>query len=106
LYGHLNELDVDLAAICFSWFLSLFTDCLPVEKQQELLRCESIPALYVALENLPTRMWEADRILQVGVFRFFCDGLEAEFRNILLHTDLVNRQNTHVEHLKQLTSLS
>ncbi|KIL56715.1 hypothetical protein M378DRAFT_38138, partial [Amanita muscaria Koide BX008] len=50
----------------------------------ELLRCESIPALYVALENLPTRMWEADRILQ----------LEAEFRNILLHTDLV-----HVEHL-------
>ncbi|KIL59002.1 hypothetical protein M378DRAFT_85653 [Amanita muscaria Koide BX008] len=123
LYGHLNELDVDLAAICFSWFLSLFTDCLPVEtlfrvwdvfivdgldvlfrvafailrsNEQELLRCESIPALYVALENLPTRMWEADRILQ----------LEAEFRNILLHTDLVTRRNTHVEHLKQLTSIS
>ncbi|KAM6503983.1 hypothetical protein JOM56_000926 [Amanita muscaria] len=127
LYGHLNELDVDLAAICFSWFLSLFTDCLPVEvsvipcsecgtfflvdgldvlfrvafailrsNEQELLRCESIPALYVALENLPTRMWEADRILQ----------LEAELRNILLHTDLVNRRDTHVEHLKQLTSIS
>ena len=31
LYAHLNELDVDIAAICFSWFLSLFTDCLPVE---------------------------------------------------------------------------
>lgn len=31
LYSHLNDLDVDLAAICFSWFLSLFTDCLPVE---------------------------------------------------------------------------
>ncbi len=31
LYVHLNELDVDIAAICFSWFLSLFTDCLPVE---------------------------------------------------------------------------
>ncbi|KIL56299.1 hypothetical protein M378DRAFT_89569, partial [Amanita muscaria Koide BX008] len=61
-----------------------------------LLRCESIPALYVALENLPTRVWEADRILQ----------LEAEFRNILLHTDLVNRRNLHVEHLKQLTSIS
>ncbi|KAF8629644.1 hypothetical protein AX15_003375 [Amanita polypyramis BW_CC] len=31
LYAHLNKLDVDLAAICFSWFLALFTDCLPIE---------------------------------------------------------------------------
>ena len=31
LYAHLTVLGVDLAAICFSWFLSLFTDCLPVE---------------------------------------------------------------------------
>lgn len=31
LHAHLIELDVDLPAICFSWFLSLFTDCLPVE---------------------------------------------------------------------------
>ncbi len=31
LHAHLVELGVDLPAICFSWFLSLFTDCLPVE---------------------------------------------------------------------------
>ena len=31
LYAHLMQLGVDLPAICFSWFLSLFTDCLPVE---------------------------------------------------------------------------
>jgi small G protein signaling modulator 3 len=31
LHAHLTHLGVDLAAICFSWFLSLFTDCLPVE---------------------------------------------------------------------------
>ncbi|KAG6897016.1 hypothetical protein C0992_004661 [Termitomyces sp. T32_za158] len=92
LYAHLTKLDVDLPAICFSWFLSLFTDCLPVEtlfrvwdvflvdgldvlfrvalgilrsNEQELLQCESIPAVYVSLENLPTRMWEADKVLQV-----------------------------------------
>ena len=29
--GHLGELGVDLASITFGWFLSLFTDCLPVE---------------------------------------------------------------------------
>lgn len=31
LHAHLTELGVDLGAICFSWFLSLFTDCLPIE---------------------------------------------------------------------------
>ena len=34
--------------------------------EAELLRCESVPAVYVSLENLPTRMWEADKLLQVG----------------------------------------
>ena len=31
LHAHLTALGVDLAAICFSWVLSLFTDCLPAE---------------------------------------------------------------------------
>jgi len=31
LHGHLTELGVDLPAICFLWFLSLFMDCLPVK---------------------------------------------------------------------------
>ena len=31
LFTHLGQLGVDLPAICFSWFLSLLTDCLPVE---------------------------------------------------------------------------
>lgn len=121
LHAHLVELGVDLPAICFSWFLSLFTDCLPVEtlfrvwdvflvdgldvlfrvalailksNEQELLRCQSIPAVYVALENLPTRMWEADKLLQ----------LEAELRTSVLHTDLVNKRNSHVSELGQLMS--
>src|SRR5258708_29308795 len=29
LYAHLTVLRVDLTALCFSWFLSLFIDCLP-----------------------------------------------------------------------------
>lgn len=109
LYAHLRDLGVDLTAICFSWFLSLFTDCLPVEVirhistidkdtdslqtlfrvwdiflvdgmdvlfrlafailkigEVELLHCESVPALYVSLESLPTRMWESEKLLQVS----------------------------------------
>lgn len=31
LHAHLTKLEIDIGAICFSWFLSLFTDCLPIE---------------------------------------------------------------------------
>jgi hypothetical protein len=31
LTAHLPGLSIDLPAICFSWFLSLFTNCLPAE---------------------------------------------------------------------------
>ena len=39
--------------------------------EAELLRCESVPAVYVSLENLPTRMWEADKLLQVSIHLHF-----------------------------------
>ncbi|KAJ7471030.1 rab-GTPase-TBC domain-containing protein [Mycena latifolia] len=121
LHAHLDDLGVDLPAICFSWFLSLFTDCLPVEtlfrvwdvflvdgldvlfrvalailrsNEAELLRCESIPAVYVALENLPTRMWQPDKLLQ----------LEVELRPSITHADIVERCETHVAALKQLVA--
>ncbi|KAF8124801.1 rab-GTPase-TBC domain-containing protein [Boletus edulis] len=119
LHAHLVELGVDLAAICFSWFLSLFTDCLPIEtlfriwdvflvdgldvlfrialgilkgNEQELVQCESIPAVYVALENLPTRMWQPDKLLQ----------MELELRATMTHGELVRRRKVHVERLQQL----
>ena len=43
--------------------------------EQELLHCASIPSVYVALENLPTRMWEGDKILQVSRHYFYGDCL-------------------------------
>lgn len=121
LYVHLSQLGVDLPAICFSWFLSLFTDCLPIEtlfrvwdiflvdgldvlyrialailrsNEQELLQCESISAVYVTLENLPTRMWLPDKLLQV----------ELELRSSVVHADLVRRREVHVAELRQLMS--
>lgn len=33
--------------------------------EQELLQCQSIPAVYVALESLPNRMWRSDKLLKV-----------------------------------------
>jgi hypothetical protein len=43
LAAHLFELGIDLPAICFSWFLSLFTDCLPVEVSYAAFRCVTCP---------------------------------------------------------------
>ncbi|KDQ59101.1 hypothetical protein JAAARDRAFT_33831 [Jaapia argillacea MUCL 33604] len=117
LHNHLTHLGIDLPAICFSWFLSLFTDCLPVEtlfrvwdvflvdgpdvlfrialgilrsNEQELLYCESIPAVYVALESLPTRMWQPDKLLQ----------LEADLRPVVTHVDIQRRHDAHMAGLR------
>lgn len=45
LHVHLTGLGVDLTAICFSWFLSLFTDCLPVEVRYRLYPPDEDPDL-------------------------------------------------------------
>ncbi|KAG9316132.1 rab-GTPase-TBC domain-containing protein [Chiua virens] len=123
LHTHLVDLGVDLAAICFSWFLSLFTDCLPIEtlfrvwdvflvdgldvlfriafgilkdNEQELVQCDSISAVYVALENLPTRMWQPDKLLQT----------ELELRTAMTHVELVRRRELHMDKLQQLMPAS
>lgn len=41
LANHLEDLGVDLPAVTFAWFLSLYTDCLPVEVSIRLLLCAS-----------------------------------------------------------------
>jgi small G protein signaling modulator 3 len=33
--------------------------------EQELLSCQSMPGLYMALKSLPTRIWQSDRLIQV-----------------------------------------
>ncbi|KAG8914153.1 hypothetical protein FRC01_004198, partial [Tulasnella sp. 417] len=93
LYLHLLDQGVDLPAISFSWFLSLFTDCLPVEtlfrvwdvffvdgmdvlfrvalailkiNEAELLQCDSMPSLYLHFESMTARMWQADKLLKVN----------------------------------------
>ena len=57
LHVHLINLGVDLPAICFSWFLSLFTDCLPVEVSHGLMSND--PKL--------TRRFLQDTIQSVGL---------------------------------------
>ncbi|KAF8532315.1 rab-GTPase-TBC domain-containing protein [Gautieria morchelliformis] len=121
VFDHLMDLGVDLPAICFSWFLSLFTDCLPVEtlfrvwdvfivdgldvlfrialsilriNEAELLQAKSVPALYVTLESLPTRMWEVDKLLRN----------EVELRPYVVNADIIKKRNARVKELKDLSA--
>ncbi|KAG8743649.1 hypothetical protein FRC10_011618 [Ceratobasidium sp. 414] len=93
VYAHLLDMGVDLPAICFSWFLSLYTDCLPVEtlfrvwdlvfaegldalfrialaiiriNEPDLLACDSAPTLYQYLEGMTARMWQADKLMKAS----------------------------------------
>ena len=56
LHNHLLDLGIDLPAICFSWFLSLFTDCLPVEVSSVLFfegASKLIAVLVVNSDSIP-----------------------------------------------------
>ncbi|KAF8753295.1 TBC protein [Rhizoctonia solani] len=119
VYNHLLDMGVDLPAICFSWFLSMYTDCLPVEtlfrvwdlifadkldalfriglaiiriNEPDLLACDSASGLYQYLEGMTARMWQADRLMKV----------ESEIKNLMSHDDLVRRRDTHVAMLQSL----
>ncbi|KAF8574944.1 TBC-domain-containing protein [Ramaria rubella] len=121
VFDHLMDLGVDLPAICFSWFLSLFTDCLPVEtlfrvwdvfivdgldvlfrialailriNEAELIQAKSVPALYVALESLPTRMWEVEKLLRH----------ELELRPYVVNADIIKKRDLRVKELKDLSA--
>ena len=75
--------------------------------EEELLQCDSIPAVYVALESLPNRMWRPDKLLKVsalgGPARLSSNSFpqrELELRTSVLHNDIIKRRGAHVAALK------
>lgn len=52
LHTHLTKLEIDIGAICFSWFLSLFTDCLPIEVRAHV-PCGHPKLTWIILDTLP-----------------------------------------------------
>ncbi len=83
--------------------------------EAELLRCDSIPAVYVALESLPTRMWQPDKLLQVhmrchhrGMIVYHssmlvCSQLELDLRATIVNTDIIKKREAHVAALRALS---
>ncbi|KAK8854964.1 hypothetical protein IAR55_003704 [Kwoniella newhampshirensis] len=108
VYHHLEKLGVDLASVTFGWFLSLFTDCLPVEtlfrvwdvffveghdtlfrvaiailklNENEICNCESVSDLFSFISSMTSRLWGADRLI----------ALQHSYKPIIRHIDVVAR---------------
>ena len=73
LSTHLNDLGVDLGAICFSWFLSLFTDCLPVEVSAPASRLSSRDVESLWPDVVPRVGRVHDRGYRRAIPHRFCD---------------------------------
>ena len=81
--------------------------------EAELLRCESVPAVYVSLENLPTRMWEADKLLQVGILSsldshsstyflfYFCFIINSSWKQTFEVRSFIHRLLANVKHMSR-----
>ncbi|KIR80605.1 hypothetical protein I306_02059 [Cryptococcus gattii EJB2] len=108
LHAHFLALGVDLASITFGWFLSLFTDCLPVEtlfrvwdlffveghdsifrvaiailkiNEAEICNCKTVGDIFSFISTMTSRLWAADKLIT----------LQHSFKPIIRHTDIAAR---------------
>ncbi|SCV74842.1 BQ2448_7871 [Microbotryum intermedium] len=92
LAAHLEDLGVELPTITFGWFLSLFTDALPIQTllriwdlifvfgtvmlfrvavailklhETEILSCDSAATLYALMRAMTTHLYQVDKLLKV-----------------------------------------
>jgi len=99
IHDKLADMSVDLASITFGWFLSLFTDCLPVEtlfrvwdvffvegrdslfrvalailklNESDVLASESVGDLFGFIGGMTSRLWAADKLIAVSPAWTFC----------------------------------
>jgi Rab-GTPase-TBC domain len=106
VHTHLQRLGVDLEAITFNWFLSVFTDCLPAEalfrvwdvffvegspylfrvalaviriNEKAILACRGPAAVYSFMKDMTSRMLPIDKLIGMS-----CEGLERSVRNDLI----------------------
>ena len=103
VHSHLSRLGVDLEAITFNWFLSVFTDCLPAEalfrvwdvffvegsaymfrvalavikiNEKMILGCRTGAGVYSFMKDMTSRMVPTDRLIGMT-----CEGLERSVMN-------------------------
>ncbi|UZJ53989.1 hypothetical protein CBS101457_003309 [Exobasidium rhododendri] len=117
LSAHIRDLGVDLPAVTFAWFLSLYTDCLPVEtlfrvwdvmfvegmiilfriaiaifivNEKELLETSSPSAFYSFVHGMTSHLFSVDRLIKLA-----CEDLKSTVRKEMI----LERREKHVQDL-------
>lgn len=117
LHAHMAQLGVDLPAITFAWFLSLYTDCLPVETlfrvwdvmfvegmvilfrvamailklyEKQLLATTSASSFYGLAHSLTSRLFCVDKLINLA-----CTELKASIR----YANILQKRERHVADL-------
>ncbi len=117
LSSHIELLGVDLPAVTFAWFLSLYTDCLPVEAlfrvwdllfvegmvtlfrvavailklhEKELVSMDSPASFYGLMHRITGRLFNADHLITTA----------SQLRDHIKQGDVIKRRRVHVEALK------
>jgi small G protein signaling modulator 3 len=117
LWGHLQDLGIDLPAVTFAWFLSLYTDCLPVEAlfrvwdllfvegmvtlfrvaiailqmhEKELLAVDTPAAFYSLMHRITGRLFSADKLVQAA----------SALRDRIKQANIIQRRRAHVDALR------
>lgn len=118
LAEHMREIGVDLPAVTFAWFLSLYTDCLPVEtlfrvwdilfidgmvvlfrismailllSEKDLLATSGPAAFYGHMHSLTSRMFSVDRLMKLA-----CEDLV----HTIKYPNILTRREKHVQDLR------
>ncbi|KAE8266515.1 hypothetical protein A4X09_0g5832 [Tilletia walkeri] len=118
LAEHMREIGVDLPAVTFAWFLSLYTDCLPVEtlfrvwdilfidgmavlfriamailslSEKDLLSTSGPAAFYGHMHSLTSRMFSVDRLMKLA-----CE----DFAQTIKYPNILTRREKHVKDLR------
>ncbi|SCZ87922.1 BZ3500_MvSof-1268-A1-R1_Chr2-3g05390 [Microbotryum saponariae] len=119
LAAHLEDLGVELPAITFGWFLSLFTDALPIQTllriwdlifvfgtvmlfrvavailklhETEILSCDSAATLYALIRAMTTHLYQVDKLLKIA-----CEDL----KTVIKDREVSTLRMKHVNDLQQ-----
>ncbi|ORX89230.1 TBC-domain-containing protein [Basidiobolus meristosporus CBS 931.73] len=119
LDSHFCSLGVDLGAVTFSWFLTIYTDCIPMEtllrvwdnffvqgvvslfrvavallktNEQKLLRCQDSGSVYHHLKSMTLEIQEEEKLIKVAF---------VTLKPYIKHSVVQSKRDRHICQMKQ-----
>ncbi|ORX90741.1 TBC-domain-containing protein [Basidiobolus meristosporus CBS 931.73] len=119
LHEHFRKLGVDLGAVTFSWFLSIYTDCFPVEtlfrvwdifflqgmitlfrvaiallkvNEKKLLKCQTSASMYGYLKSMTFSTYQVDQLIKTAF---------VSLKPLIKRSVVQAKRDRHISQIKQ-----